>query len=87
MPNLLLHVYGKHKRQSTLSPPLSEAVVNPVCICGTTKDVVHLIAICHHCDAITCTGRMGGCMKCARYNATVNTRTTTEHAREKQANG
>jgi predicted ATP-dependent serine protease len=55
---------------------------NPVCVCGTTKDVVHLVAICQHCDASACKP-LSGCPKCAQYNAAVNNRVTAEHRAEK----
>ncbi|MDQ0241177.1 putative ATP-dependent serine protease [Arthrobacter bambusae] len=57
--------------------------MNPVCTCGTTKDVVHLVALCSHCDDNQCKGMAGGCDRCARYNAVANYRATKEYEREK----
>jgi hypothetical protein len=60
--------------------------MNPDCVCGTTKDVIHLIAVRSHCDGIECK-QGSGCAYCRRYNARTNYRVADEHAREKQTNG
>ena len=57
--------------------------MNPVCVCGTTKDVVRLVSICPHCDDVSCKGIAGGCPLCARFNAVTNYRANVEYAREK----
>ena len=58
---------------------------NPICTCGTEKDVVHGVSVCCHCDQV-CPDR-GGCILCGTYGMTTNKRVTTEHAKERQANG
>ena len=59
------------------------SALNPMCVCGTTKDVIHGISVCNHCDDVSCKGITSGCPQCAKYNAVTNYRATKEYAREK----
>lgn len=57
--------------------------MNPECICGTTKDVIHLVAVCSHCDGIECK-QGNGCAYCRRFNALTTYRVVNEYAQEQK---
>ncbi|MBT2537208.1 hypothetical protein [Arthrobacter sp. ISL-69] len=52
-----------------------------ICACGTEKDVVHLIAVCGHCDQ-PCTDR-AGCVPCGTFTLATRKRVDAEYKAEK----
>jgi hypothetical protein len=59
-----------------------------ICECGTTKDDVHGVTSCPHCERpCDAMSQRRWCQLCAAYSAKTNNRVTLEYGAEKRRNG